>query len=68
MRVTLPVDPRFKTSSEAAMLDLVSKCTSIPVSKVIAMDNSANNDIGFEWILMDFVHGITLEQGWSTIP
>lgn len=67
MRVTLPVDPRFKTSSEAAVLDIVSKYTSSPVPKVIALDNSHDNEIGFEWMLMDFMPGTGLKDVWETI-
>lgn len=67
MRVSLPVEPRFKTSSEAATLDLIHKHTMVPVPKVIAVESSYDNEIGFEWILMDFVPGTTLETAWSTI-
>lgn len=67
MRVSLTVDPRFKTSSEAATLDLVSKHTSIPAPRVIAMENSHDNEIGFEWMLMDFIEGTNLEHVWKDI-
>lgn len=45
----------------------MSKHTSIPVPKVIALDNSRDNKIGFEWILMDFMPGTRLEDVWRLI-
>lgn len=63
----MPVDPRFKTASEAATLDVVSVRRSVPVPHVIAKDISYDNEIGFEWILMEFVPGTTLEDVWKVI-
>ena len=64
MRVTLPVDPGYKTASEAATIDLLHAQTSIPVPKIIAYDLSRSNPIGFEWMLMNRVPGITLDKAW----
>jgi aminoglycoside phosphotransferase (APT) family kinase protein len=66
MRVSLPVDPYFKTASEVATLQFVRKNTSIPVPQIIAFDSSADNELGFEWILMTKLSGVTLESLWES--
>jgi aminoglycoside phosphotransferase len=66
LRVTLPVDPHLKTASEVATLSYVSNHTSIPVPEVIAYDPSAQNDLGFEWILMTRLPGVPLKELWTT--
>ena len=66
LRVALPVDPYLKTASEVATLSYLSNHTSIPVPKVIAYDASAENDLGFEWILMTRLPGVPLKELWST--
>lgn len=65
MRVSLPVDPYIKTSSEAATLEYVRRHTTIPVARVVAFDPSANNQLGFEWILMEKIPGVPLEEFWD---
>lgn len=65
MRVSLPVDPHLKTSSEAATLEYIRRHTTIPVARVVAFDASADNELGFEWILMEKVPGAPLEQFWD---
>jgi aminoglycoside phosphotransferase (APT) family kinase protein len=66
MRVSLPVDPYFKTASEVATLQFVRKNTSIPVPQIIASDSSADNELGFEWILMTKIPGVPLESLWES--
>ena len=71
MRVSLPVEPFFKTESEAATLSYIRTHTSIPVPEVIEWDSSADNPLGFEWVLVDKVEGVCMGeqevrgQGWS---
>ncbi|KAF6228519.1 hypothetical protein HO133_008249 [Letharia lupina] len=67
MRVSLPVDPFYKTASEVTTLDLIQHHTTIPVPTVIAHDASNENELGFEWILMEYVSGITLDEAWTTM-
>lgn len=67
LRVTLPVDPRFKTLSETATIGLVGSQTSVPVPRIIASNASAENDLKFEWILMDRVPGVPLEDVWPLL-
>jgi len=66
MRISLPVDPYFKTASEVATLQFVRKNTSIPVPRVIAFDSSADNELGFEWILMTKLPGVALKSLWES--
>ncbi|KAH8590194.1 phosphotransferase enzyme family-domain-containing protein [Bisporella sp. PMI_857] len=55
MRITLPVDPVNKTTSEVATIHFVSQNTDIPVQKIYAFDASTENELGFEWILMEML-------------
>lgn len=64
MRVTLPVYPRHKTLGEVTTLRWVHENTKVPVPKVVAFDDSNDNEIGFEWILMDFVEGTPARKKW----
>ncbi|KAI0247102.1 phosphotransferase enzyme family-domain-containing protein [Lactifluus subvellereus] len=66
MRISLPVDPYFKTASEVATLQFVRKNTSIPVPHVIAFDSSSDNELGFEWILMGKLPGVSLKSLWES--
>lgn len=64
MRVSLPVDPGHKTRGEVTTLRWVRRMTQVPVLKVIAYDDSQDNEIGFEWILMDFMPGVSAYRRW----
>jgi len=63
-RVSLPVEPFYKTTSEVATLAYIRRYTTIPVPEVIAHSATAENEIGFEWILMEKVHGVSLSEVW----
>lgn len=60
MRITLPVDPKHKTNSEVATILYIRENTNIPVPHVFAFDDSSENELGFEWILMEMLPGKTL--------
>ncbi|KAK0617783.1 phosphotransferase enzyme family-domain-containing protein [Bombardia bombarda] len=64
MRVSLPVDPHNKTRGEVQTLQLVQRQTDIPVPKVVAFDDTSDNDIGFEWILMQLMPGRPVYYRW----
>ncbi|KAE8367076.1 phosphotransferase enzyme family-domain-containing protein [Aspergillus caelatus] len=66
-RVTLPVDPFFKTESEVATLAFLRQKTSIPVPEVVAWSSTSDNALGYEWILLKKVEGVPLEQKWRAI-
>ena len=67
MRVTLPVYPHRKTCAEVATLRWVRETTNVPVPKVFGFDDSNNNEIGYEWILMEFMHGTPAHKRWRTM-
>lgn len=58
MRVSLPVDPRYKTESEVATIEFARQNTSLPVPQIIAFDSNNENELGFEWILMEMMPGV----------
>ena len=68
LRVTLPVEPFFKTESEVATIAFVRAKTSIPIPRIIAWNSSPAGDLGFEWILMEKMSGVPLLDVWRKIP
>ena len=68
VRLTLPVDPGYKTASEVATLHMIRECTSIPVPTVFGYQISRGNPIGFEWMLMGRMPGFTLDKAWPMMP
>lgn len=67
MRVTLAVDPHFKTLSEVATVKLLESKTSVPVPQIIASDYSGKNELKLEWILMKRVPGLPLAEVWASL-
>ncbi|KAN0081905.1 Phosphotransferase enzyme family domain containing protein [Elaphomyces granulatus] len=67
MRVSLPVDPQYKTLSEVATLDWVQRFTSLPVPVVISYQANQDNPLGFEWILMEKMPGKRLADAWMSM-
>lgn len=67
MRVSLPVHPRHKTRGEVATLQWIRDSTEISVPKVVAFQDSNDNEIGFEWILMEHMPGTPLYRRWRTM-
>lgn len=65
LRVSLPVHPRLKTESEAATLGWLRRETSIPVPRVFATCSDSDNELGFEWMLMDRMPAIVLADAWA---
>lgn len=68
MRVTLPVCPHYKTRSEVASMKWVRENTDIPVPQVFDFDDSNDNEIGFEWILMEVMPGVSAWSRWRWLP
>ena len=64
MRISLPLDPHFKTESEVATLRFMQEHGGVPIPAVRAYNSSRVNSIGFEWILMEFMPGASLEDRW----
>ena len=67
IRVSLPVDPTFKTLSEVNTIAWLRSKTSIPVPTVLAYDCSYKNELGFEWILMEKIPGKALGEIWGSL-
>jgi len=65
MRVAIPVEPFFKTESEVATMEYIREHSSIPIPQVVAYSPSASNPLGFEWILMEMIEGVTLGRVWD---
>ncbi|KAF3006915.1 hypothetical protein E8E13_011212 [Curvularia kusanoi] len=64
MRVSLPVAPHYKTESEVATIEFVRQRTSLPIPHSIAFDSDNENELGFEWILMEMMPGVPLRKRW----
>ncbi|POR38102.1 hypothetical protein TPAR_01696 [Tolypocladium paradoxum] len=67
LRLSLPVDPRYKTLSEVATLRWLSAVTTIPVPQIINYDSSRDSSVGFEWILMTKLGGKSLSDAWTRL-
>jgi hypothetical protein len=67
-RVSIPVEPFFKTESVVATLEYVRQHTLMPVPRVIAFSSSDANDLGYEWILMEMLQGVPLRAVWDKMP
>lgn len=67
-RVALPAEPYFKTESEVATIAFLRAKASIPVPRVYALDSSSDNELTFEWILMEKLDGVPLGDVWHDIP
>ncbi|KAK8133543.1 hypothetical protein PG984_005555 [Apiospora sp. TS-2023a] len=67
-RVSLPVYPYLKTESKVATTNFVCRKTDCPVPSIIAYDAKNQNELGFEWILMEMMPGTQLfENRFSKI-
>ena len=66
-RVALPIYPHYKLESDVATTEFVRHTTRIPVPIIYAFDSSPNNKLGFEWMLMEKVTGISLYDAWDTM-
>lgn len=64
-RVSLPVDPQYKTLSEGATIDWIWLYTSLLVPEVIAHHASRESLLGFEWIHMKKISGKSLADTWK---
>ncbi|RPB29337.1 hypothetical protein L211DRAFT_4752 [Terfezia boudieri ATCC MYA-4762] len=82
LRISLPVDPIYKTLSEVATTKYIHEQTNIPVPEIYAYEWSTSlglesppsddgprsrrcNEIGFEWILMEYMPGHQLRHVWE---
>ncbi|KAG7005373.1 hypothetical protein G7Y79_00020g049010 [Physcia stellaris] len=70
LRVTIPVEPFFKTESEVATIAFLRSKTSIPVPNIIAWQSNIDleDDLGYEWMLMEKIDGVALYDVWRKVP
>lgn len=66
-RVALPIYPHYKVESDVATTEFVRHTTTVPVPIIYAFDSSPNNKLGFEWMLMEKVEGVSLYDVWDTM-
>ncbi len=66
-RVSLPVHPYYKTESEVATCDYIRLHTTIPAPRIFAWDSSSENELGFEWMLMEKLPGTPLAEVWDSL-
>ncbi len=64
LRAALPIVPYYKTESEVATIAYLRANTTIPVPRVLAWDSDCNNELTFEWILMEQLPGVALFDLW----
>lgn len=64
LRATLPVVPYYKTESEVATIAFLRAHTTIPVPRILAWDSNQDNELTFEWIVMEKLAGIPLFDLW----
>lgn len=66
-RVSLPIWPYYKVESDVATTEFVRHATNIPVPIIYAFDSNPNNNLGFEWMLMERIQGTPLNSVWDTM-
>ena len=64
LRAALPIEPYYKTECEVATIAYLRGNTSIPVPRVFAWESNSDNELTFEWILMEKLDGIPLYDLW----
>jgi aminoglycoside phosphotransferase (APT) family kinase protein len=67
LRVGLPVHPRLKSMSEQATIQYVRHHTNVLAPQVLSADSSNNNELGFEWMVMERVMGDELGNRWLSL-
>lgn len=63
-RVVLPLAPKVRVLSEVATISFIQKNTTIPVPTVVAYDAGLNNELGFEWVLLEYPKGHSFSDRW----
>ena len=66
-RVALPIYPHYKLESDVATTEYIRHTTTVPVPTIYAFDSYPDNKLGFEWMLMEKVKGVSLHNTWDTM-
>lgn len=67
MRVTSPVQPRFKTMSEDASIKYIWYHTNIPAPTVLKCSPERDAELQFEYMIMDRVPGTSMGDSWHSM-
>ncbi|KAH7245405.1 kinase-like domain-containing protein [Fusarium tricinctum] len=67
LRVSLPVDPVHKTSSEIATLVFVATISEIPIPRPVLFCTHRETPTRLEWIMMTKLDGVTLHNVWPRL-
>jgi hypothetical protein len=68
MRVSLPLHPGFKIENEVTTINSVRQETEMPITRLLAFSSDNQNELGFEWIMIESIPGVTLRKKWRTMP
>jgi len=68
LRISLPVDPLYKTMSEIATIGWVQENINIPVPRLFDFNLDRADPIGFEWMLLSKLPGKPLAEEWRCMP
>ncbi|KAH6628874.1 hypothetical protein F5144DRAFT_622646 [Chaetomium tenue] len=63
-RVAIPIDPTLKIESEVSTFGFLREQTTIPVPRCVAWGLAADSELGYDWCLMEKVHGVELRDVW----
>ena len=67
LRAAIPMIPYYKTESEVATIAFLRANTSIPLPRVIAWNSNQSNELTFEWIFMEKIGGVTVQNVWRKV-
>ena len=67
-RVTVPIYPTFKILSDLGTMDFVRTRTDLPVPTATGYSSSSDNELGFEYMLIDFIPGPPLWRRYRHLP
>lgn len=68
-RVVLPVHPHSKLSSEIATMRFIrERLPEVPIPKIGRFQTSGDNELGYEWMLTEFIAGDSLRKRWRHLP
>ncbi|KAK9772047.1 putative Aminoglycoside phosphotransferase domain-containing protein [Seiridium cardinale] len=59
--------PRIKTMNEVAAMKWVRDNTSIPIPAIVRFDATEDNAIGYEYTLLEKVHGVSIDTIYDTL-